>query len=44
VVTVEDGAESIASSGYHDDAVMANFKDFGFSNAISKQIERALGE
>ncbi len=36
LVEIDPGVKAIASSGYHGDPVMANFKDFGFSNAIAK--------
>jgi len=36
LVEINPRVKAIASSGYHSDPVMANFKDFGFSNVIAK--------
>ena len=33
---INPGAKAIVSSGYSDDPIMANFKDYGFSGVVSK--------
>jgi PAS domain S-box-containing protein len=47
LLEIDPGVKAIASSGYANDAVMSNFKEYGFSGVVTKpyrfsELERAL--
>lgn len=49
VLKIDPNAKSIVSSGYSNDPIMANFKDYGFCSAIVKpyqlhELERVISE
>jgi CheY-like chemotaxis protein len=36
ILSIDPHARMIVSSGYSDDPVMANYKEYGFSSALTK--------
>ena len=38
ILAIHPGAKVLVSSGYSNDPIMANYKDYGFFGAIEKQV------